>query len=169
MMKPVLVLDSSYRPIKQISWKKAMTLYFQEKIEVIKEYEDTWIRSPRKKFKLPSVIRLIDYIFRLPWGIRLTRTNLYIRDKGQCQYCSKKLNKGRFTLDHVIPKSKGGKTDWNNLVVSCEKCNIKKGDQSLKDVGYSLNQKPCQPKSGFLFTTLEEAPPDWLDFLSYTY
>ena len=168
-MKPVLVLDSSYRPIKQISWKKAMTLYFQEKIEVIKEYEDTWIRSPRKKFKLPSVIRLIDYIFRLPWGIRLTRTNLYIRDKGQCQYCSKKLNKGRFTLDHVIPKSKGGKTDWNNLVVSCEKCNIKKGDQSLKDVGYSLNQKPCQPKSGFLFTTLEEAPPDWLDFLSYTY
>ena len=117
-MKPVLVLDSSYRPIKQISWKKAMTLYFQEKIEVIKEYEDTWIRSPRKKFKLPSVIRLIDYIFRLPWGIRLTRTNLYIRDKGQCQYCSKKLNKGRFTLDHVIPKSKGGKTDWNNLVVS---------------------------------------------------
>ena len=169
MMKPVLVLDSSYRPIKQISWKKAMTLYFQEKIEVIKEYEDTWIRSPRKKFKLPSVIRLIDYIFRLPWGIRLTRTNLYIRDKGQCQYCSKKLNKGRFTLDHVIPKSKGGKTDWNNLVVSCEKCNIKKGDQSLKDVGYSLNQKPCQPKSGFLFTTLEEAPPDWLDFLAYTY
>ena len=169
MMKPVLVLDSSYRPIKQISWKKAMTLYFQEKIEVIKEYEDTWIRSPRKKFKLPSVIRLIDYIFRLPWGIRLTRTNLYIRDKGQCQYCSKKLNKGRFTLDHVIPKSKGGKTDWNNLVVSCEKCNIKKGDQSLKEVGYSLNQKPCQPKSGFLFTTLEEAPPDWLDFLSYTY
>jgi 5-methylcytosine-specific restriction endonuclease McrA len=168
-MKPVLVLDSSYRPIKQISWKKAMTLYFQEKIEVIKEYEDTWIRSPRKKFKLPSVIRLIDYIFRLPWGIRLTRTNLYIRDKGQCQYCSKKLNKGRFTLDHVIPKSKGGKTDWNNLVVSCEKCNIKKGDQSLKEVGYSLNQKPCQPKSGFLFTTLEEAPPDWLDFLSYTY
>ena len=146
-----------------------MTLYFQEKIEVIKEYEDTWIRSPRKKFKLPSVIRLIDYIFRLPWGIRLTRTNLYIRDKGQCQYCSKKLNKGRFTLDHVIPKSKGGKTDWNNLVVSCEKCNIKKGDQSLKDVGYSLNQKPCQPKSGFLFTTLEEAPPDWLDFLAYTY
>ena len=146
-----------------------MTLYFQEKIEVIKEYEDTWIRSPRKKFKLPSVIRLIDYIFRLPWGIRLTRTNLYIRDKGQCQYCSKKLNKGRFTLDHVIPKSKGGKTDWNNLVVSCEKCNIKKGDQSLKEVGYSLSQKPCQPKSGFLFTTLEEAPPDWLDFLAYTY
>jgi 5-methylcytosine-specific restriction endonuclease McrA len=168
-MKPVLVLDSSYRPIKQISWKKAMTLYFQEKIEVIKEYQDTWIRSPNKKFKLPSVIRMIDYIFRLPWGIRLTRANLFVRDKGQCQYCRKKLNRGRFTLDHVIPKSKGGSTDWNNLVVSCERCNIKKGDKSLKEVGFTLNPKPCQPKTSFLFTTIEEAPADWLDFLAYTY
>lgn len=166
-MKAVLVLDSSYRPIKQISWKKAMTLYFQEKIEVIKEYEDTWIRSPSKKFKLPSVIRLIDYIFKLPWGIKLTRTNLFIRDRGTCQYCTKRLNRSRFTIDHVIPKSKGGKTDWNNLVISCAKCNIKKGDSSLNEMGFKLAKKPSQPKTAFLFTTLDEAPPDWLDFLAY--
>ena len=112
---------------------------------------------------------MIDYIFRLPWGIRLTRTNLFVRDKGHCQYCGKKLNRGRFTLDHVIPKSKGGSTDWNNLVVSCERCNIKKGDKSLKEVGFTLNPKPCQPKTSFLFTIIEEAPADWLDFLAYTY
>ena len=62
-MKPVLVLDASYRPIKQISWQKAMILFFQDKIEVIREYDDTWINSPSQKFKLPSVIRLINYIF----------------------------------------------------------------------------------------------------------
>ena len=148
-MKPVLVLDSSYRPIKQVSWKKAMILYFQNKIEVVKEYKDTWINSPRKKFKLPAVIRLLDYVFKLPWGVKLTRTNIYIRDRGRCQYCDKRLNRSRFTLDHVIPKSKGGETDWNNLVISCSSCNTKKGDDLLKDMGVKLRVKPCQPKNNF--------------------
>ena len=166
-MKPVLLLDSVYRPIKQVSWKKAMVMYFQDKIEIIKEYQDTWINSPSKKFKLPAVIRLLDYVLRLPWGVKLTRTNIFIRDRGKCQYCDKRLKKSRFTLDHVIPKSKGGKTDWNNLVVSCSSCNTKKGDELLKDMGIKLKVKPCQPKNNFFMIIKDETPEDWVEFLTY--
>ena len=80
-MQHVLVLDASYRPIKQVSWQKAMTMYFQEKIEIIREYEDIWVNSPNKKFKLPAVVRLVNFIFKLPWGVKLTRTNILIREK----------------------------------------------------------------------------------------
>ena len=166
-MKPVLVLDASYRPIKQISWQKAMILFFQDKIEVIREYDDTWINSPSQKFKLPSVIRLINYIFKLPWGIKLTRTNIFVRDRGKCQYCDKKLNKGRFTIDHVIPRSKGGKTVWENLVTSCARCNTRKGDSLLKDSDFILKNKPIQPKNTFFISTLDETPQSWIDFLAY--
>mgnify|MGYP003139154920 FL=1 len=166
-MKSVLVLDSSYRPIKQISWQKAMTLFFQNKIEVIREYEDTWINSPTKKFKLPAVIRLINYIFKLPWGIKLTRTNIFIRDKGCCQYCDKKLNKSRFTIDHVIPRAKGGKSTWENLVCSCAKCNAQKGDKTLNELGIKLKKKPAQPKNNLFMIIKDESPECWLDFLSY--
>jgi|TARA_X000001388_G_scaffold9964_1_gene6208 5-methylcytosine-specific restriction endonuclease McrA len=166
-MKPVLVLDSSFRPIKQISWQKAMTMYFQEKIEIIREYEDTWVNSPRKKFKLPAVIRLINYVFKLPWGVKLTRTNLFVRDRGCCQYCDKRLSKSRFTVDHVIPKSKGGKTDWKNLVVSCAKCNTKKGDSLLHETNLKLGKSPIQPKNNFFMIIPEETPSDWIDFLIY--
>jgi len=166
-MKSVLVLDSSYRPIKQISWQKAMIMYFQDKIEVVKEYKDTWINSPSKKFKLPAVIRLLNYIFKLPWGIKLTRSNLFARDHGICQYCNKKLNKSRFTIDHIIPSSKGGKTSWENLVVSCSKCNTTKGDSSLKEAGLKLNKKPSQPKNNFFMIIKDDAPEDWVDFFVY--
>jgi 5-methylcytosine-specific restriction endonuclease McrA len=166
-MKPVLVLDASYRPIKQISWQKAMILFFQDKIEVIREYDDTWINSPSQKFKLPSVIRLINYIFKLPWGIKLTRTNIFVRDRGKCQYCDKKLNKGRFTIDHVIPRSKGGKTVWENLVTSCARCNTRKGDSLLKDSDFILKNKPIQPTNTFFISTLDETPQSWIDFLAY--
>ena len=63
-MSPVLVLDAAYRPIKQVSWKKAMIMYFQEKIEIIKEYEDKWINSPTQKFKIPAVVRLVNFIIK---------------------------------------------------------------------------------------------------------
>tara|TARA_Y100001938_G_C8079288_1_gene428069 strand:- start:1238 stop:1738 length:501 start_codon:yes stop_codon:yes gene_type:complete len=166
-MKPVLVLDASFRPIKQVSWKKAITLYLQEKIEIIKEYEDEWIHSPSKKFKVPAVIRLINFIFKLPWGVKLTRTNLFIRDQGACQYCYKKLNKSRFTIDHVIPRSKGGKTSWENLVCSCSRCNTHKGDKSLAECGYKLKTPPVKPRTHFFMFMHGETPAAWEDFLTY--
>ena len=166
-MKPVLLLDSSYRPIKQISWKKAMVMYFQEKIEVIREYDDAWISSPNKKFKLPAVIRLINYVFRMPWGIKLTRTNLFIRDKGTCQYCTKKLNKSKFTIDHVIPSSKGGPYSWENLVACCAKCNTHKGDSLIRETSLKLIKKPEKPKNNLFMVIKDESPEPWLDYISY--
>ena len=164
-MKNVLLLDASYRPIEQISWQKAMTLFFQDKIEVIREYEDVWISSPSKKFKLPSVIRLVSYIFKLPWSVKLTRSNIFIRDNGRCQYCDKKLSKSRFTIDHVMPRSKGGDSSWENLVCSCSRCNTKKGDKTLKELGIKLKKTPCRPKNNIFMALKEESPECWLDFL----
>lgn len=166
-MSPVLVLDASYRPIKQISWKKAMIMYFQEKIEIIKEYEDKWISSPNKRFKIPAVVRLIDFIFKFPFGVKMTRINILIRDNSECQYCNKKLNRKRFTVDHVIPRSKGGKTSWENLVACCAKCNTLKGDKSPKEVALTLKKTPVQPKVNLFRYIHGETPEAWLDFLSY--
>jgi 5-methylcytosine-specific restriction endonuclease McrA len=166
-MSPVLLLDASYRPIKEISWKKAMTLFFQEKIEIIKEYENMWIKSPKKSYKVPAVVRLVNFIFKYPFGVKLTRYNIFIRDMGQCQYCSKKLNKKRFTVDHVIPKSKGGESSWENLVACCHKCNSLKGDTLLGNSGLNLKNKPTQPRINPLSRTWEEIPPQWKDFLFF--
>ena len=166
-MKRVLLLDSSYRPIKQLSWQKAITLYFQDKVEIVEEYEDEWINSPNKKFKMPAIVRLVNYVFRLPWGIRLSRTNIFIRDKGQCQYCEKTLNKGRFTIDHVIPKCKGGNTSWENLVACCARCNSKKGGELLQDTNLKLLKKPTKPKNNMFLIEKENTPQIWLDYIQY--
>ena len=164
-MQHVLVLDASYRPIKQVSWQKAMTMHFQQKIEIIREYEDIWVSSPNKKFKLPAVVRLINFIFKLPWGVKLTRTNILIRDRAECQYCRKRLNKKSFTIDHIIPRSKGGKTSWDNLVASCHRCNTYKGDKSPQDANLTLKKKPSQPKLNFFTYIHGEVPGPWKDFL----
>jgi 5-methylcytosine-specific restriction endonuclease McrA len=166
-MAPVLVLDAAYRPIKQVSWKKAMIMYFQEKIEIIKEYEDKWINSPNKRFKIPAVVRLIDFVFKFPFGVKLSRTNILIRDNAECQYCSKKLNRKRFTVDHVVPRSKGGKSSWENLVACCSKCNTHKGDKSPKEAGLKLKNIPVQPKVNLFRYIHGETPEPWLDFLNY--
>ncbi len=166
-MVPVLVLDAAYRPIKQISWKKAMVMYFQEKIEIVKEYENKWINSPRKKFKVPAVVRLVNFVFRFPFGVKLTRTNILMRDNAECQYCSKKLNRKRFTVDHVVPRSKGGESSWENLVACCHKCNTHKGDKSPHEAGLVLNKTPVQPKINLFRYVCGETPEPWLDFLQY--
>ena len=166
-MQSVLVLDSSYRPIKQVTWQKAMTMFFQDKIEVVKEYENTWIRSASKKFKLPAVIRLVDFIFRRAWGVKLTRTNIFIRDRGRCQYCNKQLSRQKLTIDHIIPSSKGGKTLWQNVVACCAKCNTKKGNKSLKEAGMTLLSKPKQPRTNFFVVLDDSVPEVWKDFIGY--
>jgi len=166
-MQHVLVLDATYRPIKQVSWQKAMVMYFQEKIEIIKEYDDKWINSPSQKFKIPAVVRLINFVFKFPWGMKLTRTNILIRDNLECQYCSKKLNRKNFTIDHVVPRSKGGKSSWQNLVACCAKCNTYKGDKSPRESGLILKNTPVQPKVSLFRYVHGEPPKQWLDFLNY--
>jgi len=145
MSAQVIVLNSDYTFLNFIDYKKAFTLLAKEKIEVIK-YSETIIRSFKDSFKIPSVVRLINFVNILyRRKVSFTKDNVYIRDNYTCGYCGQKLNKRTITLDHIIPKSKGGKDSWENCVSACKDCNERKGDKFLHDTDMQLHLKPRQP------------------------
>jgi len=143
-----LVLNSSYMPINRVSWREALSCIFSGRAEVVEEYEDRTVRSPSTVFKVPSIIRFLSRavgFFRR--GVKFNRNNVYLRDKGSCQYCGKKVTRSGFTYDHVIPRSQGGKTKWDNVVVACLPCNQRKRDRTPAQAGMSLLNKPVRPRS----------------------
>ena len=170
---PALVLNAdfqplSYFPLSTWSWQNALKAVFLDRVNVISEYEKK-VRSPSLEFTLPSVIALKDYI-PLPSKAAFTRFNVFLRDKFTCQYCYKPFKTEELTFDHVIPRSKGGKTEWTNVVTSCRICNIKKGNKSLKNFGINLNQTPYVPSNFQLKDIGRSYPPNflhksWNDFL----
>ena len=123
----VLKLDSAFKPIGVISWEEAFLLTWLKKAYTVK-YSDKWVHSAKKAFQIPSVIVLFRYIdeklFRLP----CTRKNILIRDENQCQYCAKRFREADLTIDHVVPRSKGGSSQWCNVVAACKPCNQQKRD-----------------------------------------
>ena len=141
-----LVLDTSYQPMARVSWQRAVTLLFLGKIEVVEEYDDREIRSTTVVIKMPSVIRFLRKITRKKKKIKFSRENVYARDNGKCQYCQKRITRADATYDHVVPRSKGGKTTWDNIVISCVKCNQDKGGRTPGQAGMKLKVKPIRPK-----------------------
>lgn len=130
-MSDVLLLNSDYNPISilplsVISWQHAVKLYFMERVEILEEYDDWVIRSERFSMHVPSVCVTKDY-FHFKKSAKFSRSNMYLRDMYQCQYCSDVFSAKDLTLDHVIPRSHGGKTTWENSVTACKACNHKKG------------------------------------------
>jgi 5-methylcytosine-specific restriction endonuclease McrA len=120
----VLVLNQSYEPVTVCSSQKAMTMLFLTKAEMVATNDGKVVRTINKSYPLPSVIRLSKYI-RVPYKrIVLTRRNILRRDNNQCQYCGSKKNP--LTIDHIIPKSRGGEDSWENLVAACVKCKQQK-------------------------------------------
>jgi 5-methylcytosine-specific restriction endonuclease McrA len=118
------------------------------------------------EIKIPSVIVLKDYV-KPARTTAFTRFNLFLRDEFMCQYCG---SRGDMTFDHVVPRSKGGKTTWQNVVASCGPCNLRKGARSLKQVGMNLRKTPNQPSSNQLLNAGRKFPPNylhesWMDFL----
>ena len=151
-MRKVLLLNASYEVIDVISWQKALTLVFKGRARAEDHHDNLHIRTVKKRYKLPSVVVLLKYIF-LPHrkGITLNKKNLYLRDKGKCQYCDRKLSKNEATIDHVVPQKYGGKSKWENVVLSCGKCNSKKGHKTLKQAGLELKKKPEKPKKNSFY------------------
>jgi 5-methylcytosine-specific restriction endonuclease McrA len=142
----VLTLGPNYEPVGTISWKKAVALLFLNKVTTLEEYDEE-IRSINFSMKIPSVVVLKSGKHRKINSIRFSRKNIWLRDEGQCQYCSKNVSANLFTIDHVHPKAAGGKTTWENVVVSCYDCNQKKGEKQLKDCGLKLKKVPRKPAS----------------------
>ena len=166
-MEQVLLLNITYEPLKIINWKKAITLLMLGKVEVLEEYGRD-IHSVSFTLKLPSVVRLLMLVKRPINQVRFSRQNIYARDKYKCQYCGQKLPVEDLSYDHVVPKSRGGKTLWNNIVTSCMVCNRKKGGRTPREANMRLIRKPSKPKwlpALRITIGFKEVPTSWQDYL----
>mgnify|MGYP002381400515 FL=1 len=143
-MQSVLLLNTSFEPLKVISWQRAITMFFSGKVEVIEEYEYD-IRSVSIVIKAPAVVRLLNFARIGRRSPPLCRTNILARDNFQCQYCKNELSPKDATLDHVVPRSQGGKTSWDNIVCACANCNRKKGGRTPKEAKMALLKIPVRP------------------------
>ncbi len=143
-MQSALLLNASYEPLKIISWQRAITMFFMGKVEVLDEYEHD-IRSVSLVIKAPAVVRLLRFINIGRKAPPLCRTNILARDSFECQYCGKNLSSKEATLDHVKPRSQGGKTTWDNIVCCCTHCNRKKGGRTPHEARMNLRKKPVRP------------------------
>lgn len=170
-----LVLDTSYVPVARVHWQRALTLLFMGKVEVVEEYEDREIRSVTMAIKMPSIIRFLRAMRSKKKAIKFSKENIYVRDSGKCQYCGNKISRAEMTYDHVVPRAQGGKTEWTNIVVSCNPCNQKKRNQTPAQAGMKLLTIPVRPKklpehATFTLTWRKNDPPSWKDWLaSYHY
>ena len=159
---PALVLNADYQPLSYYplslwAWQDAIKAVFMDRVNIVCEY-DTVVRSPSFEMKLPSVVALKTYITheRAP---AFTRFNVFLRDRFSCQYCGSGSD---LTFDHVIPRSKGGRTTWQNVVTACAPCNLRKGGRLLSDSELDLNQHPFQPTMMQLHKNGRSFPPNYL-------
>ena len=167
---PALVLNADYRPLSYYplslwSWQDSIKSVYLDRVTIVNNY-DRVISSPSFSMKLPSVIALKSYIAPQS-NPNFTRFNVFLRDKFSCQYCG---SKSELTFDHLLPRSKGGKTDWNNVVTACSSCNVKKGGDLINHSKMILNQKPYQPSTEDLHRNGKNFPPNflhksWIDYL----
>ena len=135
-MSQTLLLNSDFNPISilplsVVSWQHAVKLMFLDRVTVIETYPDRQIRSEHLTIEMPSVCVSKEY-FNYKKSVKFSRQNLFLRDLYQCQYCAETFDPRDLTLDHVIPRSSGGKTVWENSVTACKPCNHRKGSKLLK-------------------------------------
>jgi 5-methylcytosine-specific restriction endonuclease McrA len=165
-----LLLNQGFEPIKVISWQRAITLLFLGKVEVLEEYDHN-IRSVTMLIKIPAVVRLLRSFRRHTRPVKFSRVNIYARDNYRCQYCGKKAPIHDLTYDHVQPRSRGGLTEWTNIVSCCYLCNRKKGGRTPNEAGMKLLAAPTQPNwvpAVAIRISLRSVPEAWRDYLYWT-
>jgi len=193
----VLVLNKLFMAIHIISVRRAFCLLCKDLAEVVtledgqfatynfetwrevseyraqhfREEEDDWVRTTTSEIQVPRVIRLLDYD-RLPrQTVKFNRRNIFARDNNQCQYCGKKNPTSELSLDHVLPRSQGGLSTWENIVCACVSCNVKKGGRTPKEAGMHLIRKPEKPKRSPLLNLkmTHKKYQSWRTFLDNAY
>lgn len=170
-----LVLSHAFEPVARVAWQRAVTLLFEGKVEVLEEYPDWTVRSVTLELRVPSIIRFLRRIRARRPAVRLSRENVYARDAGACQYCGRKLPRCEATWDHVVPRSRGGPTAWENVVIACTGCNQRKGGRTPAEAGMRLRAVPVRPTRlpDVIRLTIrldEGAPESWRHWLrSYRY
>ena len=166
-MSHVLLLNATYEPLRVITWQRAIRLLTLGKVEVVEE-TDHEIRSVSFVIRLPSVVRLLRLIRPRRRPLKFSRQNIYLRDNFRCQYCGVRVSSQELNLDHVSPRSLGGKTCWENIVTCCVPCNVRKGGDTPEAVGMRLVSRPLKPDRlpGLAITiSWQNAPDSWRDYL----
>ena len=139
----VHIEDGIYNTYDFPGWLEAseLKLQFGER----DEHED-WIRAVNFEIQVPRIIRLLDYD-RIPRStVKFNRRNIFLRDEHRCQYCHRVFGTGQLSLDHVMPRSRGGKSTWENIVCACRKCNVRKGSRTPQEAGMKLARQPKKPR-----------------------
>lgn len=197
----VLVLNKFYQAIRVINVRRAFSMLCKELAEVVhietdsagksqwqnlnftdwrelsalkREFEPDeyeWIHTVRFQIAVPRIIRLLGYEKLPRQDVKFNRRNIYARDSSRCQYCGKKFSTTELSLDHVIPKSQGGKSTWDNIVCCCIKCNVKKGGRTPEQAHLHLITKPIKPKRSPVINIrlTDERYSSWKQFLDNAY
>ena len=192
----VLVLNKHYAAVRVIPARRAMCMLFKRIAEIVsiddgtwlghdfdswrevsqvkaryeREHHD-WIRCVRFDLAVPRIVRLLGYD-RLPiTPVRLTRRNIYARDRNHCQYCGRRFSTSELTLDHILPRSRGGGMSWTNLVCCCVKCNVRKGGRTPNEAHMRLVTEPIKPRRSPAITLhlTSEKYASWKQFLDAAY
>ena len=167
--REALVLDAAFNPLAVVPWQRAVTLFVSRKGRVL-ESQGT-VTGRDWELPIPSVLVLFDYIRRfVSRGVAFSRGNVYLRDHYTCQYCGHRLSGGRgLTLDHVVPRSRGGPSTWENIVAACIPCNARKADRTPREARMKLLKEPVQPRWLPAKTPASRAnvPEDWKSYLSW--
>lgn len=170
---PALVLNADFRPLSYFplslwGWQDAVKAVFLERVNIVSEYERT-VRSPTFEMRLPSVISLKQYV-HLDRRPAFTRFNVFLRDRFACLYCGESLPSEDLTFDHVVPRSRGGRTLWTNVVTACQDCNLTKGDRMPAECHMHPIRPAFEPSTYELQENGRAFPPNflhesWSDFL----
>jgi 5-methylcytosine-specific restriction endonuclease McrA len=137
-----LVLNQDFRPISVCSIQRAFVLVFMNKVEMVSSFNGTKFHTVDQEYHIPAVVRLHSYVSVPYRGVELSRQNIFKRDNYECQYCG---SENDLSIDHVLPRSRGGGSNWKNLVTACKPCNARKGDYTPDEADMPLTQKPFKP------------------------
>lgn len=172
-MTETLLLNASYEPLRVVSWERAICLWLDDKVEILVTYSER-VYDAIKDWcgNMPAVVRLLNYVFISMKTVKFSRINVFGRDRFTCQYCGVQPGTPDLTYDHVIPKSRGGTTRWENIVTCCILCNFKKSNRTPEEAEMKLKKKPNIPKTKPLLRRLvlnfPSTPDEWRDYIYWS-
>jgi 5-methylcytosine-specific restriction endonuclease McrA len=160
-MRRVLVLNASYQPLNLVNVHRAVVLVLKDKAEII-ERDGGYLHSQKMTMPFPSVIRLVYYV-KVPYRtVSLSRRAVFLRDGYTCQYCGERAE----SIDHVMPRSRGGEHVWENVVAACRLCNTRKMNRLPSEAGLKLTRKPVEPRDHiWIYTLATDIHPTWAPYL----
>lgn len=165
-----LLLSQGYEPLTIISWRRAVTLVTLDKVDVVEVYPAE-VRATSHAVLAPAVVRLRKAFRRYPRRVRFSRANIYARDGHRCQYCGVRCATDELTYDHVLPRSRGGRTTWDNIVSCCYACNAHKANRTPSEAGMALRTQPVCPRwvpAVEIRISARSMPQAWRDYVYWT-